>query len=217
VVELNTLEKEWLDAIEWNLHVDPLTDSDFQSWLASWASWKENRQQQNAQTLERLAPLAPIDTNVQRQQPRRKNYSPATAYPTYGPSMAEGRPQSVYQSQSRYDSWNQPASAHELSPPSAPGSGPNTPEWMMLPNSGLPPTEWYGYNAFYNNRRNHQPSAPHVSYVPNQIPPYHTPFTNQYSHQSIWGHPAGCGCGYCSRPHEPYFTAPGYGQQTVVG
>jgi len=216
VSELNTLEKEWLQAIDWNLHVDPLTDSDFQSWLASWASWKENKNKQRNATLERLAPLAPIDTNVQRHQAQRKAYSPGSA--SYGFAQHESHAiANSYrvQPQPRYEqpSWTQARSSQELSPPSAPESGPTTPEWMMLPNSGLPPVDWYGYDAFYA-RRNQQ--STHVSYALPQAAPYQTPYHGHYS-QNIWGHHAGCGCGYCSRPNESYFMAPGYGQQTVVG
>lgn len=213
VSELNTLETEWLLAIDFRLHVDPVTDSDFHLWLGSWANWKETKNKQRSATLDRLAPLALIDTNVQRQQAQRKNYSPPSAYPAYGQPTSESR-QQPYSSQSRYEqSWSH-GSTHEMSPPSAPESGPNTPEWMMLPGSGLPPAEWYGYNAFYSRRN--QPSN-QVQYVPPQVAPYHTPFHTQYS-QSIWnGHPTGCGCGYCGRPNESYFMAPGYGQQTVAG
>lgn len=219
VAELNTLEKEWLQAIEWNLHVDPLTDSDFQSWLASWDSWKENKNKQRNATLERLAPLAPIDTNVQCHQSQHKAYSPAAASYGVAPHFSENHPVPTSyhaQPQPRYElpSWSQARSPHELSPPSAPESGPTTPEWMMLPNSGLPPTDWYGYDNFYA-RRNTQPST-HIAYALPQATPYHTPFHNHYA-QNIWGHHAGCGCGYCGRPTESYFMAPGYGQQTVVG
>jgi hypothetical protein len=216
VSELNTLEMEWLMAIDFRLHVDPVTDSDFHLWLASWASWKENKNKQRTATLDRLAPLAPIDTNMQRQHSQRKSYSPASAYPTYGQSVAETRQPPSYQSQVHYEQpWSQPGSSTEMSPPSAPESGPNTPEWMMLPGSGLPPSEWYGYNTFYNNRR-HQQSSTHMPYAP-QVPPYQTPFPNNYS-QSIWvGHHAGCGCTYCGRSSESYFTNSSYGQQTVAG
>jgi hypothetical protein len=214
VSELNTLETDWLLAIDFRLHVDPVTDSDFHLWLGSWANWKETKNKQRSATLDRLAPLAPIDTNIQRQHSQRKNYSPASAYPSYGQPMPDNRQQS-YSTQSRYEqSWSQPSSSTEMSPPSAPESGPNTPEWMMLPGSGLPPAEWYGYNAFYSRRQ--QPQN-HVQYVPPQAAPYHTPFHNHYS-QSIWnGHPAGCGCGYCGRHNESYFMNSGYGQQTVAG
>lgn len=217
VAELNTLETEWLLAIDFRLHVDAVTDNDFQLWLASWANWKETKNKQRSATLERLAPLALLDTNVQRAQSQRKAYSPP-AYPSYTQSAVEPR-QPAYQAPSRqYEQpWSQPGSSTEMSPPSAPESGPNTPEYMMLPGSGLPPTEWYGYNSFYTRRN--QPASTHLPYVPAQVAPYHTPFHNNYS-QSIWNgaqHPVGCGCSYCGRSNESYFMASGYGQQTVVG
>jgi hypothetical protein len=217
VSELNTLETEWLLAIDFRLHVDPVTDNDFQLWLASWANWKETKNKQRSATLERLAPLAPIDTNVQRQQPQRKAYSPSSAYPSYVQTSIETR-QPAYQAPSRqYEQpWSAPGRSTEMSPPSAPDSGPNTPEWMMLPGSGLPPTEWCGYNSFYT-RREQQQSSNHFPYVPPQVASYQSQFHNNYSHSAYTGHPVGCGCTYCGRSNDSYFMAPGYGQQTVVG
>jgi hypothetical protein len=216
VSELNSLESEWLVAIDFRLHVDAVTDNDYQLWLASWASWKDLKNKQRTATLDRLAPLALIDTNVQRQNSQRKTYSPQSAYPSYSQSAVESRQQPAYQAPSRQyeQSWSQQA---EMSPPSAPESGPNTPEYMMLPGSGLPPTEWYGYNSFYT-RRNQPASSTNMPYVPAQTAPYHTPFHNNYSH-SIWTgqHPIGCGCSYCSRANDNYFMPPSYNQQTVVG
>lgn len=226
VIELNTLEKEWLKAIEFRLHVDPLTDSDFQSWLASWANWKETKNKQHKATLDRLAPLAPIDVNVNRYHSQHKTYTPDPYnYPHHDTfAVSSSRPQSCYE-----PAWVQGRSSHEqLSPPSAPESGPTTPEYMMLPNSGLPPTDWYGYDAFYN-RRSQIPAA-NASYALPQgewvrdgkggitfsRSQTQTP-AHGYQHQGIWGHAAGCGCGYCGRPHESYFMGPSYGPQTVVG
>lgn len=214
VSELNVLEKEWLIAVDWNLHVDPLTDADFQSWITSWATWKETRNKARNATLDRLAPLAPIDTNVSRHQASHKPYSPPVPY---GYSHHEPYVAHTYRAQPGYEqpTWGQDRPSHNMSPPSAPESGPTTPEYMMLPNSGLPPPDWYGYDAFYN-RRSQQPSA-HVSYAMPQAAPYHhTPVNGHYS-QGIWAHQAGCGCGYCSRTNDAYFMGPGYGQQTVVG
>ncbi|KAI9738053.1 MAG: hypothetical protein M1818_005481 [Claussenomyces sp. TS43310] len=214
VAELNTLESEWLVAIKWNLHVDPVTDSDFQCWLASWDNWKEIRNKQRTATLDRLAPLASRDNNIQRQRSPRKEYSPPSAYPSFDHTIG-GNHQSAYQQRcfEQQPSWSQPTV--ELSPPSGPESGPTTPEWMGLPGLGLPPTGWYGYDSFYNRRP--MQSSTQMPYVAQQSTPYHTPFVNHYQ-QSHWnGHPAGCGCGFCSHASESYFMAPGYGQQTVVG
>jgi hypothetical protein len=210
--ELNTLETEWLVAIDFRLHVDFQTDTDFHLWLGSWASWKETKNKERTATLDRLAPLAQIDTNIQRQQTQRKSYSPPMAYPTYSQPMSGRQHQSSYSAHSRYDqNWSQSGSSNEMSPPSAPESGPNTPEWMMLPGSGLPPTEWYGYETFYSRRN----QSCQTQYAPPPAAPYQAPY-NQYS-QAMWtGHPAGCDCAYCGRPNENYFMS-GYGQQTVAG
>jgi hypothetical protein len=232
VKELNTLETEWLSAIDFRLHVDFSTDTDFHLWLASWASWKEAKNQQRAANLERLAPLAPLDTNVQRQpSPRKSHYSSPTQYENYGQQTLSAHPstystpstypstyasQSAYPSSSRYEQppWSAPAS--EMSPPSAPESGPNTPEWLMLPHgSGMPPVDFYGYDAFYARRQ--QTHSSHGQYAPAQPAAYNTPYHGQYSQGAWTGHPAGCGCAYCCRPSESYFMHGGYGQQTVAG
>lgn len=218
VQELNTMESQWLLAISWNLHVNFETDSDFQCWLASWASWKEQKNRERSAVLDRLAPLSLIDTDISRQRSQvRKDYSPSH-YPAYGQSRNQRSPTS-YQSQSRYDapSWARPAS--ELSPPSAPESGPNTPDWMLLPGSGLPPDNWYngipsGYGSLYN-RRTPQAST-HVSYAPPASNAYGYASHSQYN-PNIWGHSANCGCSHCSYNSEPYFMSHNYGQQTVAG
>ena len=227
VKDLNQMEKDWLLAIDFCLHVDPVTDSDFQSWLSSWADYKETKNKQHKATLDRLAPLAPIDTNVQRYQSQQKTYT-ADPYSTYSHhdtfAVSNSRPQSMYE-----PSWVQGRSSHEqLSPPSAPESGPTTPEYMMLPNSGLPPNTWYGYDNFYN-RRSQLPSV-NSSYTLPQgdwardakgamtfgRSQTQTP-AHGYHSQDIWGHPALCGCAYCTRPHDCYYMGQSYGPQAVVG
>ena len=228
VRELNQLEKDWLAAIHFRLHVDPVTDTDFQSWLTNWADYKETKVKQHKATLDRLAPLAPIDTNVNRYgaHAQHKTYTPDPynfGYDGHASSTVSSRPQSCYE-----PAWVHGRSSHELSPPSAPESGPTTPEYMMLPNSGLPPNDWYGYDAFYN-RRSQIPAA-HASYALPQgewvrdgkggiafsRSQSQTP-AHGYHGQSIWGHTPGCGCGYCGRPHESYYMGPAYGPQAVMG
>lgn len=215
VKDLNILEKDWLVGIDWNLHIDPLTDEDFQSWLKSWANYKEGKNKVRQATLDRLAPLAHIDTNVSRYQSSHKGYSPPVPY---GYSHHEPLSAHAFRSQPSYEqqpAWGHDRSYHNMSPPSAPESGPTTPEYMMLPNSGLPPADWRGYDAFYNRRS--QQSSAHVQYaLPQSASYHHTPANGHYS-QGIWGHQAGCGCGYCNHANDPYFMNSGYGQQTVVG
>lgn len=68
VRELNTLEQEWLEAINWNLYVNLDRSKDYNAWLKSWHEWQGNRKRQQAQaTRERLMPVVPpIDTDVHR-------------------------------------------------------------------------------------------------------------------------------------------------------
>jgi hypothetical protein len=214
VSELNTLEHDWLEAIEWNLHVNLDTSEDFRCWLQSWANWRDSKNKQRNATLDRLAPLSAIDTNIQRPRVQQNSFSPASqSYNPYGASVAHEHAKPLYQTPARFDqpAWMAPGSANDLSPPSAPESGPNTPEYLNL--SGA--SNWFPYDSSFYPRR-HQ--APQLPYVP-QITPYHTPFHGQYSH-NIWSHGPNCGCGYCAR-NEAYFMGNGmgggYGQQAVVG
>lgn len=217
VSELNTMESAWLQAISWTLHVNFERDSDFQCWLASWASWREQKNLERSATLERLAPLAPIDHNINRYGTQQHKTYSSPSHQMYGQQRAQRTPP-LYQTSSRFDAPSGSRPALELSPPSAPESGPNTPDWMMLPGSGLPPDLWYnglssGYGNLYSRRN---PQAAYPSYTP-AVNPYHYTSHNQYN-QTMWtGHPAGCGCSHCVYTSEPYFMSHNYGQQTVAG
>lgn len=207
VMDLNKMERDWLQQLSWSLHVNAEKDSDFQCWLASWASWKDQRLLARNY---RLAPLNQLDTTVRRQSyyNGRQDLSPIPNY-MYG----QERTPSVYQSQSRYDAqpWSRPAS--DYSPLSAPETGPNTPVWMMpLPGSGLPSNSWHngmsaGYRDPYSGRASRAAQTIYPSYPVQKVP-----------NQAYWGgHPADCNCTYCYAS-EPYFhQTRGYGQQTVVG
>jgi hypothetical protein len=213
VAELNTLEHEWLVAIDWKLHVNPDTTEDFICWLKSWANWRDAKNKQKAVAFERLTPLpslSMIDTNVQRQRPQHMNYSPAPPI-SYGPSQ-ESR-HSTYQAPHYDNSWIQHGSAsQQLSPPSAPDSGPNTPDYLNLRGGALPAIDWFYPSGGYQ-RRQPQSAKQQVPYHM-RTAPYNLPF-NQYS---IWqsGHGNGCACGCGSRYNDSYFMTPGYGQQQTV-
>lgn len=205
VAEINSLELEWLEAIDWKLHVNLDTSEDYHAWLTSWANWRDAKERENAATLERLAPL---DTSVQRNQ--RKSFSPSR-YSSYMQAGNHRRPHSNYHAQSApaYDQSAWYGSANDMSSPSAPETGPNTPEYLNLPGAGLPAADWFNYGSLYAGR---QRSAAYTS-----AQPYQQNFYNPYS-QNIWGgHGAGCNCSYCARSNESYWMAPNYGQQTVVG
>lgn len=212
VAELNTLEGEWLKDIAWNLYVNLDESKDFQAWLQNWKDWRATKNIQRNATLDRLAPLAPIDTNVQR--PRPYPQQPYSGY-TKTPSSRENAPAF----QSAYDStttWNPYPTPH-LTPPSAPDSGLNTPEYMSATGGG-PRYDWTAYNQY---SRGYQ--APSLNaYAPQpRVAPYNTPFTSHYGHHqygSIWdASVADCTCNTCN-PHtkQAYFMTNGYGHQIAA-
>lgn len=212
VSELNTLEHEWLESIQWSLYVNLDESKDFQAWLQNWSEWRVTKNAQRASTLERLAPLAPIDTNVQRSRPYPQPFS---GYPK---SASRERPQSGFQSYEQ-TAWihSYPTPPH-LTPPSAPDSGVNTPEYLSATGGAPRWNDWAVYNQY---TRGYQPPS-HASYVPaTRVAAYHTPFASHYSHHygnNIWDpSPVDCGCSNCN-PHvkQPYFMGHGYGAQQIV-
>lgn len=212
VVELNTLEQDWLSAMNWDLYVDHDKTEDFMAWLASWPSWRDEKNRKRNEVLERLAP---INTNVQRQ---RQTYSPAAKYPGYPQSASHDRQQSAYLTpQYEQSTWLPPVSAVDRSPPS---SGPNTPEYYNLPSVGMPVNDWYSYNAYYRSRQ----QSNNLPYVAPQPAPYQAPYQptvhQSYPSQHIWGHghASSCYCPSCQTTRQPahYFASQGYGQQAVA-
>lgn len=209
VAELNTLEREWLGSIKWNLYVNLDESKDFQAWLQNWKVWREAKNVQRAATLDRLAPLAPIDTNVQRIRPYSQTHSGYVKTPS---SRDSG-----YNSSYEQSSWNPYPTPH-LTPPSAPDSGLNTPEYMSATGGGPKYNDWAVYNQY---SRGYQ--APHhAAYVSQpRVAPYHTPFSNHYGNQYAANHwdpsVADCNDPYCN-PHvkQPYFATHGYGHQIAA-
>ncbi|KAI9832878.1 MAG: hypothetical protein M1819_003908 [Sarea resinae] len=216
VAELNGLEMEWLLAIDWKLHLDPTEQQGLSSWRIHWDEWRQEMTSRKSQA-SKPAKLSPIDTNVQRVGVQSRTFSPSPSYnipyskltPTH---VVSERQHVQYQTPSHLDQWLYPRSSTERSPPSAPETGPNTPEYF-----GLPGTWSFNTAPPPYSLRSMPPSA-HLAHVSSQPPSYHhTPYMGHYSN-SVWnGHGAGCGCMYCARHNEPYFMTPGYGMQTVVG
>lgn len=201
VGELNTLELEWLFAFDWKIH-DRIHDPQdgFGTWLAHWETWraKSNRAQEARQT------LAPIDTNLSR--------GSRVAKPLLSP---EGPIPPQYQRSAQYEtSWLNPA-ASEYSPPSAPQSGPTTPDyypvgpWGAYSNPPPPPYSrtWVPPQSYIPPPRSQPPSYHHT-------PVYALPFA-----QSVWtGHGSSCGCLYCAKHMEHYMCGGAFGamQPTVA-
>jgi hypothetical protein len=220
VSELNTLEHEWLESMQWSLYVNLDQSKDFQAWLQSWNDWRQTKNLQRATTLERLAPLTPIDTNVQRPRPYAQQYN------GYQKTAPRERPQSGFNLQ--YENNWAPAHSYptpHLTPPSAPDSGLNTPEYLSA-TGGAP--RYHDWTQFSQYSRANQAQT-HATYVPTRAAAYQTsfgveqtPFTEFYSHRygsTIFRDPAiiECGCQNCNPHSKPYFYGhTGFGQPIVV-
>jgi hypothetical protein len=203
VSELNTMELDWLFSFEWKIHERIHNKEDgFGLWLARWENYRLTMASRN----EVRQKLSPINTNITRQV----SVSKPLLSPD-GPIPPQYQRSNVYE-----NTWLNPA-ACEYSPPSAPTSGPNTPDY------------YHGGSWMYTNppppyTRNWASQSDFTSYshLPRSQPPsyHHTPvYTAPMSH-SVWtGHGTSCGCTYCLKHHEHYFGARTFGaiQPMVAG
>lgn len=208
VSELNTMETEWLEAMNYCLYVNLDKSKDFQAWLENWADWRETKNMERKATLDRLtqAPLAPIDTNVQRIRPQVQ----VPIFPGFK-TVPSARPESEY---THYWDWNTQSylpkypSPH-LTPPSAPDSAIHTPEYLSATGGG-PRLDWTMFNQYaYHQTPAYAPAA------------YPTPYT-QYGHHynaNIWDAQSECTCHHCNgQAKQGYFMGHGtFGQQIVAG
>jgi len=205
VHELNVMELQWLEGFDWVIH-GPMYDPEegFFLWIAHWNAYKEKA---TLNKVKEIHKLAPIDTSMRydgtyKQQPL---MSPEGPIP----------PQ--YQRGSQYDTqWVRPLIS-DYSPPSAPHSGPATPDYYNVGwNYQAPPP--------YSRQAWNQSAITNYVSQRSQPPSYqHTPsYTQQYA-QAGWGcHGSSCGCLMCARQSEHLFKQaplhPGhYGMQSVAG
>lgn len=212
VAELNDMELEWLIDEDWRVYVNLDKSEDFNAWRQNWKDWLKTKSLERTATLDRLAPLAPIDTNVQRPRPYQQSYG------SYTKSAPREHSQSAY-TPYEHSGWMNSYPTPQLTPPSAPDSGVNTPEYLSATGGGPRYNDWALFNQY---SRGYQ--APnHAAYVPTRVAPYHTPFSSHYSHHynaNIWdplvSPDCNCGCNYHVK--QPYPMSHGYGaQQMVVG
>lgn len=201
VAELNTMELEWLMGFGWKIHNRLYAQDGFASWQGNWEKYCAK----TAAKASEGHKLTPIDTSIRR----RRSLNKAILSP-------EGPIPPQYQRTSHYgEMWIHPANS-EYSPPSAPHTGPNTPEYYTGSWSYANPPPPYSVNKTWV-----PPAQPYIPQPPQRSQPpsyHHTPsHTQQYSH-SVWtGHGSSCGCMYCNS-QEHYFSAPtAYGMQPVAG
>lgn len=219
VVELNSMELDWLFAFEWKIH-DRIHDKHdgFSSWLSHWKTW---RAKAAVRAQEPRTVLAPIDTNVTRDAMISRNSS-TTSSNNSGNNVKNNKPlmspegpiPPQYQRRSPFEnSWLNPA-ASEYSPPSAPHSGPTTPDYYAV-------GPWAYTNPPPPYSRTWMP--PQQPYLPpsmsrSQPPSYH--HTSSYAlpfSQSMWtGHGSSCGCLYCAKHMEHYLFSNPFGAMQPI-
>ncbi|KAJ5924832.1 hypothetical protein N7466_009019 [Penicillium verhagenii] len=191
VSELNKMELEWLFAFDWKIHNRMYDEQDgFSTWRRHWDSWRAKANARAHQ--ESRQALAPIDTNVVRQQ--QQQHQQTVTKPLMSP---EGPIPPQYQRGE--NSWLNPA-ASEYSPPSAPHSGPNTPDYY-------PVGTWTYPNPPPPYSRAWIPPTYMPASAPRSQPPsyHHTPAYGLPFAQSVWtGHGSSCGCMYCAKHVEHY-------------
>ncbi|KAH8423902.1 putative cyclin-like protein (Clg1) [Aspergillus melleus] len=199
VSELNSMELDWLFAFEWKIH-DRIYDKQdgFSSWRSHWETW---RAKTVARAQETRHNLAPIDTNVSR--------GSRVSKPMLSP---EGPIPPQYQRSTNFEnSWLNPA-ASEYSPPSAPHSGPNTPDYYTV-------GPWAYANPPPPYSRTWVPPQQYIPQVPRSQPPsyHHTPSYALPFAQSVWtGHGSSCGCLYCAKHIENYMCAGPFGAMQPI-
>lgn len=185
VVELNIMELDWLQGFNWEIHQLMYEgDEDFFQWIAYWHSYEKKAMAVKAKEMHKLAP---IETKF---APRFNNQQPLVMSPD-NPIPPQ------YQQGPQYDTQWARQYISEYSPPSAPHSGPATPEYYANQWS-YAPTPSYSRQGY--NYSGYQPTS---SY--------------QYGYAQHWAHGSNCGCGSCGKHNDYYFNQGGYSLQTVVG
>ena len=208
VSELNTLEVDWLLDIKWTLHIDTSDPQGLPAWLKQWERWQAKRIEITLDSLK----LTPLDSSLRRQHSVNKQLPLTPVYSSYADNMftMAAKSRSVWQTP-RHEQWPPLRSLVDRSPPSAPETGPNTPEWYgRLSTLGLPPT------ASLQTLRCVPPLQPLQILPPSTQSPYYNPYSQHYTPSPWSGHSVGCMCGYCLPQHERYSMAHAYGAQPVA-
>ncbi|CBX99766.1 hypothetical protein IAQ61_003000 [Plenodomus lingam] len=213
VDELNRLEMEWLNDIDYKLHRDP---SESQGWTFWSDHWKEYQSHATVRT-SRSSKLSPIDTSFNRRSFNpNKPLPPLPMQQAYSSLPYEYTPKSTQSSYNtpsyaQYDPWR---SANDHSPASAPTTGPTTPEYYGT-TGAWGPIEGYSRRTMFGFPPLSQPTA--AQHSQQHATNYGLPaYTAQYN-SSAWNqHGISCSCAYCVQRHPPYFMAPGYGPQAVA-
>jgi hypothetical protein len=227
VTELNTLEYEWLESCQWQLHINLDTSSDYMAWLESWKDWqdsKKRRELERARAAERaraqkLSSLPVLQTGYSRQQAVTSpcsTYLPtraSAAISSFDMNRFAAKKNEIMATQNYRPSdgvWGQNQYRPVQAPITPPDSGYSTPEYMMSATSANARyNDWFAQALQYNNGYHH--SQAHAFYS------RHANYPGQYAY-SPWEQTADCTCPSChsTMAKQPYFASHRYGQ-TIMG
>lgn len=208
VSELNMLEIEWLVDINWDMHIDPHDPEGFLLWHQIWKRFHAKKVDMSlAESMKQTHLEAIPQSQSSMHQALSSVNRYAAPYSDHGVGNGFGD-RTIPRYAPRYDQWPPSRSHTDYSPPSAPETGPNTPD-----SYGMHGGFGYGYLPPIHTSLKMPPSLQIVPTNASQSG-YLTPYTPQYSQ---YGHGSHCGCSYCLSPHDRYFMAPGYGPQLVAG
>jgi hypothetical protein len=210
VAELNTMELDWLFAFEWKIHERIHNEQDgFTTFLKQWEKY---RAKAAVRLHESRQALTPIDTNLARQH--------VVPKPLLSPDGPIPPQYQRNQRNAHFETAWLGSATSEYSPPSAPHSGPATPDyfsvgpWAYANGPPLPFSRgWVAPSQQYIPHPPARSSQPASSY--RQTPSYTAPFL-----QTVWtGHGSSCGCLYCAKHHEHYLCTNTFGamQPVVAG
>lgn len=229
VQELNTLEYEWLGAINWCLYTNLDKSKDYNAWLKNWREWCDNKRRQIAQD-RATSMLSPTRTEVAR--PRNQH-----TYSTWHQqqiaeyerlsSMKRNQHQQLpaYRRDQGQCTWSLPAPW--FTPLTPPDSGYGTPEYA---NSATSVNSQY--NEWFDRAITHDANGPRHFQQPTSYNHGHHsgPATRNHSNypayynygHNIWEPPtvADCNCTHCGATgahHKPppYSMVHGYDQAPV--
>ncbi|KAL9638117.1 MAG: hypothetical protein Q9164_001759 [Protoblastenia rupestris] len=208
VSDLNFLEIQWLVDINWDMHIDQSDPEGLSLWLKTWdkyhsrnedvslaASMRQTHIENNGQQKLQQRPvpqLPPLNTQYLHMQPDRSSRVSFTSQGSWDTP--------------RHSHWQQPRSQINYSPPSAPETGPNTPDACNLLNA-------YAYAPQPVHPTFKLPASLHMLPLSASHSGYPTPYTPKYSH---YGHGSCCDCSFCRSHYERYLMAPGYGPQPMA-
>ena len=142
VGDINELELKWLEAFQWDMHLDVADTEGFHLWYQRWNEYKVAKSVHVDKLVNSLESTCLNNVSVPRHQTSHHSSSPSNWKFTHndngtGHVIAE-TPNWVAP---RYSAWPPLSTQPEYSPPSAPETGPNTPLWYETSNmyeSGFP-------------------------------------------------------------------------------